>query len=100
MKPKKSEAANKYRIYVPLTGGVMLAAEELSRENGVVRVRDPANVQPSPNGTGYVFTPIMFVDTPMLYTSGLLLEDAMPLPMIPYFEKHRARCEEARKAQP
>lgn len=99
MKSKK-QGSNRYRIYVPLTGGVMLAAEELERGDGVVRLKDAAHVQPAPNGAGYVFTPIMFVDTPMLYLSGLLLEDTMPLPMVPYFEKHRARCEEARRSQP
>ena len=99
MKPKK-QGNSRYRVYVPLTGGIMLAAEEISREGNEIRLRDPAHVQPAPNNNGYIFTPIMFVDEPVLYTTGLLLEDAMPLPMIPYFEKHRARCEEARKSQP
>jgi hypothetical protein len=61
-----------------LTSGQYLVAQELGRNCGKIKVKDPALVAPAKTGLGFVFTPIMFVQTPTLYEQAIMIEDTLP----------------------
>lgn len=87
-------------VYAVRDGYLFLAAEELGRKNGRIMVKDAAYISRPTNELGFLFTPLKWVDRPMLYESALLLDDAMPKDMVPYFLKHQEKMAEVRKARP
>jgi hypothetical protein len=90
----------KYMLYAAAGGTMFLAAEELGRKPGRIMVKDAAFIGRPANDVGFTFTPLKWVTSPTLYESALLLDDALPPDMVPYFQQHQKLMAEARKSQP
>ena len=91
--PKKKQPA-RFKIYLPVSGGLPIAAQEIGRQSGIITVLDPVFVQNRKDGTGYELTPVQYLgagDNFRLYTSGLLGDLDMPTVIRPWFEKYQER---------
>ena len=87
-----------HRLYV-LTSGQYLVAQELGRKCGKIRVKDPALVAPAKTGLGFVFTPIMYVQTPTLYEQAIMFEDTLPGSILDSYLAYQKQLEKERDSR-
>ncbi len=82
----KPEEPN-FMLFVPRFENLLyLAAQEIGRKDGKIRVREPAFVAMKQEQTGYNFMPIRFLEGDgELYESSLLFEMQMPMMMLPHY---------------
>ena len=94
----------KYMIYGIASGGVIsyLAAQQLvyDEDAHTISVKDLAAPMPNENGVGFHFKAVAMTDHPVLHMSALLLEEEMPLELVPAFQQHQRIREEERRTRP
>jgi hypothetical protein len=101
--PRKQPAEPVFRIYMPAMGGVPIGAQEMSRKDGIIVVRDPVLISPREDGVGYNFTPVQFVlpgEPFELHASGLLANFKMPAALVPWFQKYQANRKKGSENDP